>query len=112
MTELFVLMWLGDITSAVSVASAILLMATTVLGGVLAIISLAESDSSTLKPLIRWCKYVVPLIILGGMTPSKSTVQLLAATQAVKLAADTNLGQKGITAIEAVLDKVIADSKK
>lgn len=112
MEKVFWLMWLADVSGSISVIGVMSLIALAIgLGGVVVIAGLDDGG----QPFARAWKVGRWLLIPAAValvTPSSKTIQVLAVASAADAAATTPLGAKSIEALDAVLDRVISESKK
>ena len=112
MTKIFLLMWLSDIASAITVLGAIATV-TLVIGLLIATVwSVMDHETDMLKAWFKALAYLGPIVLVCGLVPAQSTIRLLAVAEATEVAANTQLGAKSLDALNAVLDKVIKESKK
>ena len=107
MEKVFLLMWLADISGSISVVG----IFSCIVAAVLTICAVAE-DVASARRIVRYgCWLLIPIGVAVVM-PSQKTIQLLAVSSAAEAAVNTQLGAKGIQALNAILDQVIDKTKK
>lgn len=112
METVFWLMWLADIAGNIGVVGwifAILFALFWLMVGVMLANDVEAEDSKKMFAHTRWL--LLPLVV-AMFFPSQGTIRLLAATKAAGVAADTQLGKKGLDAANAVLDRIIGEAQK
>lgn len=112
MEKVFWLMWLADVVGSISVIGFVALIALGLgFGGIFIVAGLDDGG----KPFGRAWKVgrwlLIPMV-LGALTPNTNTIRVLAVASAADAAANTQLGAKGLEALNAVLDRVIAETSK
>jgi hypothetical protein len=112
MDKVFYLMWLSDVAKfiwLVGIASAI----SAAIGiAFLALIASAEEGMGLVVRGARVLKWLMVPIVIACVTPSSTSIQILAVASAVEAAASTKMGTKSIEAVGALLEKVIKEAKK
>jgi hypothetical protein len=112
MDNLFYILWLADFVGNVGIVGISICLAI-VIGGAIAMFAILIDDDCCLKI----SRFKTPTIILVSvltvcvLMPSRTTIQLLAVSEASKQAAQSQIGAKVIEAIDAVLNRVIKDKK-
>jgi hypothetical protein len=105
MNDVIFYLWLADIVSATKITTGILLMGGVILSGAL-LVAFVES-----KIQLRWLVlsgvFSVVMLAVTVLTPAPRTLEVLAATQAVDIAVTTELGEKAVKALHAILDRMI-----
>ena len=108
MTEIVMLMWLGDVARSVSFMLALLL-----LGCVLAAVTILTTeaiygDDYQFRPALVWGVSVAAVIsaLALALIPSGATIYLYAAARAVQIAETTELGSEVYAALLRSLREV------
>ena len=112
MAKVFWLMWLSDVVGSIGfigAIAAILLGLSLVFAGV---ISACDEKGDALLVWAKASKWLWPVVFVAAIIPGQKTVQLLAITSASEAAASTQLGKKGIEALNTILDGVISGQTK
>lgn len=114
MSDLVLMMWLVDVVSVSDIIGIIgrLLASTLVAWIALQAYKKYEGDDdfpSPPKSLIALC---VALCLTAWLMPSKQTLYAAIAIKAGHEIAESRIGSKAVTALEGVLDEVIAKQKK
>ena len=113
MEKVFWLMYLADLVGNVAVVGVIAAIAAVASVVILGIGVASEAiDRDGCLSAFRVLKWLAIPIAIAAVLPSHKTVQLMAVASASDAVASTQLGQKGVEAINAVLDRVIKESKK
>lgn len=121
MNNVILFMWLGDVSGNMQNAISLITGAWAIGSGIMGVVIwLGTTDNSvkseTAKLIFkRWTWTIIPamlLVLVGGILPNKDTMRLAAALSAGKAVAETQLGQKAAEAANAVLDRIIVESKK
>lgn len=109
MEKVFWLMWLADIVGSIGIVAFICLIAAFILVIMSWMGEVTEKENLAITfKYMRWLAFPV---ILSVMLPSSKTIQVLAIASATDAAASTALGQKGLEALNAVLDGIINEKK-
>lgn len=111
MEKVFWLMWLADVVGNIGLVAVFALIVVGGTIGLAALLSAAE-EWDDVKRLFRVLRWLAIPVIIGMLLPSSSTLKLMALSSAGEVATETQLGKKGVEALNAVLDKVISESKK
>ena len=108
MTEIVMLVWLGDVARSVSFMLALLL-----LGCVLAAVAILTTEAIyghdyQFRPALVWGVSVAAVIsaLALALIPSRDTIYLYAAARAVQIAETTELGSEVYTALLRSLREV------
>lgn len=121
MNNVILFMWLGDVSGNMQHAIAVIAgvwLAASVMAFLAMGIGVNEGNikPETMKTYAKRWVWTIPLVALlvlaGGILPNKDTMRLAAALSAGKAVAETQLGQKAAEAANAVLDRIIVESKK
>ncbi len=113
MEKVFWLMWLSDVAGSISMIGTISLIALISCAAFLLIIAGLDADEWAAHARsfrVGW--WLIIPIAIACVVPSKQTIQVLAVASATEAAASTQLGAKGLEALNAVLDKVVKEAKK
>ena len=114
MENVFLLMWLADFVGSISFIGTIATMFFCIAVGIYAIAhGLDEvNKGGSAAMFFRTSKWLLIPMAIATVTPSKTTIQIIAASKATQVAASTQIGEKGLKAIESVLDKIVESNKK
>lgn len=111
MEKVFLLMWFADVVGNIGLIACVALLAAAATTGFAALME-AFDEKEGAKRLFGVLRWLAIPVILGALLPSSSTLKLMALSSAGQVATETKLGKKGVEALDAVLDKVISESKK
>lgn len=116
MTGVYLLLWLADIASNISMVGLICtfgLVAMAVICGIAAVAGEFSRGEITAawRQARAWVWMLAIPVLIACFTPSAKTIQVMVAAQAAQLAMATPLGDKALQAIDAVLDDLIASKK-
>lgn len=107
MTEIVMLVWLGDVAHNVSFLLGLLLVVGLVTGACIAVVYVYDYDYA------RACRRVWPaavgatiLAVVLAVVPSRGTIYLYAAARAVQIAETTELGSEVYAALLRALREV------
>ena len=105
MTEIFMLVWLGDVARSVSFMLALLLL---LLGCVLAAVAILTTEDYQFRPALVWGVSVAAVIsaLALALIPSRGTIYLYAAARAVQIEETTELGSEVYAALLRSLREV------
>lgn len=111
MEKVFWLMWFADVVGNIGLIACVALLGAVITIGFAAMCEAFEDDGAAKRfyGVLRWL--AIP-VIAGMLLPSSTTIKLMALSSAGEVATETQLGKKGVEALNAVLDKVISESKK
>lgn len=113
MTEVFFLMWLADVVGSLATICSLSAVGLLCAGAFVALDrSLDAEELSNSKYARSVVVAIVVLTAISVLTPSRSTIQIAAAASATQAAASTDVGKKGLEAVNAVLDGIIKKSKE
>jgi len=113
MEQVFWLMYLADLSGSVAAVGIGAVMAAIVSMVFMTIMAVYDDvETGGYARAFRVLRWLLIPITIAVLLPSKQTIQLLAVVSASDAVASTQLGQKGVEAINAVLDRVIKESKK
>jgi heme/copper-type cytochrome/quinol oxidase subunit 3 len=109
MTQVFWLMWLSDVVGGLGIGCwlAVAIGAFAIMFGLL---FCAMENKSVAKPL-SYLKWLAIPFAVAVILPNASTVKLMAVASAADAASKTEIGAKGLEAINALLDRVITEAK-
>lgn len=115
MEQVFWLMWLSDVVGSLGVFGVACLIALAF--GMLAIVVVVgvcdeESPLPGMGRAMKIGRWMLVPVAVAIFAPSQKTIQILAVSSAADAAASTKLGQKGLQALDAVLDRVIDGASK
>lgn len=112
MTNVIMLMWLAGFVSQLSVLFFML-------GALAAVVSLGlliDGMVESIKKEVtygKWCAIIALVLFSISITlPNKATMNMIVAASATEAVASTELGQKGIAAMNVILDDIIKDKGK
>jgi hypothetical protein len=112
MTQVFWLMWLSDVVGNVGFVggAAVLVCGFALLFALIA--ALVTEDREPINLYFKYAKWALIPIAIACIVPDKSTIRVMAVASAADAASKTQLGAKGLEAIDALLDRVITEAKK
>ena len=111
MSEIFVLLWLADIVTTLKMLGILMLVGL----GVLYLIGLMfviEGDPEFFKRAWKSTKWSLLLAVPLALSPNSTTIKLLVASKAGELLLATEAGGKVVEAANALLTRIIKESKK
>ena len=113
MENVFLLMWLADFLGSISFVGVMATIFFCIAVGIYAIAHGLDEvkKGGSAAMFFRTSKWLLIPIAIAMVTPSKTTIQIIAASKATQAAANTQIGEKGLKAIESVLDKIIESNK-
>lgn len=111
MEKVFWLMYLADVVGNISVLAGTAL-AITLMGAVFLALNIAFDEPCAYTKYAKCFRWVAIPVALAVLLPAPTTLRLLAVGAASEAATSTQLGQKGLEALNAVLDQVITKAKK
>lgn len=109
MTKLFLLMWLADVAKSVGVIGTVCLLAFFI-GLMLG--KLAEAVKGRKMNAWKFCRWLLIPIAVAALFPSQRTIYALVIADAGEQVADTQLGQKAMRALDAILDQINKTAKE
>lgn len=112
MEKVFWLMWLSDIAGSIGIVGVACLIVLGLCIVAMTFLVAADDDPGAYRRGMRVAWWVAVPLAVACVTPNPRTIQILAVTSAAEAAASTKLGAKSLEAIDALLDKVIKESKK
>ena len=111
MEKVFLLMWLGDVVGNISLLAGLITLMT--IGGlVLSVIALGFEERGSYSKMLKAGWWLAIPVVVALILPTQTTIRVLALASAGEAATETSIGKKGVEALNAVLDKVIKESKK
>lgn len=111
MTNVIVLMWVSGFVHGLS-------MMLFMIGAILAIAAfflLIDNGAKNIKEKTygKWCAIMFLVFFsISIILPNKATMNMIVAASATEALASTELGQKGVTAINVILDDIINRKEK
>ncbi len=112
MEKVFWLMWMSDVVGSIGVIGAVALVVFGLTFVAIGFIAGLEDGAEMAPRTWRYTRWLLIPIAIASVTPNSKTIQLLAVTAAADAAANTLIGAKGLEALNAILDRVIAEAKK
>jgi hypothetical protein len=110
MNDVIFYLWMSDIVAVARFVAGFMLLGGIVLSGVLLVAS--ADDKAKAVWLIPSISFSLLMLCATILTPSPRTMEILAATSAVDLAAVTPLGKKATQALNSILDRMIEPQQK
>jgi len=110
MEKVFWLMWLADLSASVGVVGLCALVAALITTGAAAILEVFDEKDGA-KRFFRVIRWLAAPVVLSMLFPSSNTIRLIALSSAGEAATETQIGKKGAEALNAVLDKIISETK-
>lgn len=114
MNEIFLLLWLADFVGSIGVVGTILAIGLCA-GLIICLLVFVFGDDNEIGPtkkFIHYAKWWLLPVAIAVIMPSPTTVKALVVIRAGEYAIASPLGEKSIKALDAVLDRVISESKK
>lgn len=111
MEKVFWLMYLADVVSNISAMVAIAFVLACV-AALFMVLDRGYKDEHKWLSFSKHLRWLAIPVVLAVILPSSTTLRLLAVGAAGEAATSTQLGQKGLEALNAVLDQVITKAKK
>jgi uncharacterized integral membrane protein len=73
---------------------------------------ITAAERKDVKGVLSYGKWLAIPFAIAVILPNASTVKLMAVASAADAASKTQLGARGLEAVDALLDKVIKEAKK
>ncbi|MDN7448002.1 hypothetical protein QZM03_11680 [Burkholderia multivorans] len=109
MTKLFLLMWLADVAKSIAVIGTVCLLAFFI-GLIFG--KLVEVVEGRKMNAWKFCRWLLIPIAVAALFPNQRTIYALVVADAGEQVADTQLGQKAMRALDAILDQITKKAKE